>query len=251
MPREDRLVDTLVTLADTLVDSFDVIDFLHTLAERCVELLDTSAAGIMLADNEGGLRHVACSSERMRLVELFELQLEEGPCFDAYSQQMPVLSSTPEEAQVRWPRFAPHAQEAGFAAVAAVPMRLRTQVIGALNLFSSEPGTLPEDDVRVAQAMADVATIGILQERAIRDSRTFSTQLQRALESRVLIEQAKGIVAEHNRISVDGAFDLLRAFTRDHNRLLAETCRQIIHGSLRPEELLREWRPVQPAPGNP
>jgi GAF domain-containing protein len=237
MAREETLVETFVTLADTLVDRFDVIDFLHTLADRCVQLLDVSEAGIMLADREGGLRHAACSSERMRLVELFELQLEQGPCFDAYSQGAPVRSGSAEDTQTRWPRFAPHAEEAGFVAVTALPLRLRSQVIGALNLFSSEPGALGDDDVRVAQAMADVATIGILQERAIRDSRAFSAQLERALDSRILIEQAKGIVAEHNRINVDEAFALLRGFARGHNRLLAETCGQVIDGSLSPGAL--------------
>jgi len=235
---EDRLVETFVTLADTLVDSYDVIDFLQTLAERCVELLDVSEAGIMLADDRGGLRHVACSSERMRLVELFEIQLEEGPCFDAFIRGNAVLSSAPEDLQSRWPRFAPHAYEAGFAAVAALPMRLRSEVIGALNLFSADFHTLTNEDLRVAQAMADIATIGILQERSIQVGRAFSTQLQSALESRVVIEQAKGIVAEHNRIDVDEAFDLLRAFTRRHGRLLAQTCRQIIDGSLQPEDLI-------------
>lgn len=251
MPRESRLVETLVTLADTLLDDYDVIDFLHTLAERCVELLDVSAAGIMLSDNEGGLRHTACSSEQMRLVELFELQFEEGPCFDAYSHGTPILSGAPEDAHARWPRFAAHAEDAGFAAVAAVPMRLRAQVIGALNLFSTEPGVLADGDVLVAQAMADVATIGILQERAIRDGRVVSTQLQAALGSRVVIEQAKGIVAEHNRITVDQAFNVLRSFTRSHNRLLAETCRQIIDGSLPLASLIGTTQSTEQPPGNP
>jgi transcriptional regulator with GAF, ATPase, and Fis domain len=246
VPREGRLVETFVTLADTLVDNYDVIDFLQTLAERCVELLDVSEAGIMLADGKGGLRHAACSSERMRLVELFELQLEEGPCFDAYTQGVPVVSGAPEDLEARWPAFAPHAHDAGFATAVALPMRLRNQVIGALNLFSSEVRKLTDEDVRVGQAMADIATIGILQERTIRGGRTFSTQLQAALDSRVAIEQAKGIVAEHNQIDVDEAFGLLRAFTRDHNRLLAETCRQVIAGTLQPEALTSPKGSVKP-----
>jgi transcriptional regulator with GAF, ATPase, and Fis domain len=242
------LIETFVTLADTLVDSYDVIDFLQMLAERCVELLDVSEAGIMLADKNGGLRHAACSSERMRVVEIFELQLEEGPCFDAFTQQTAVLSGWREDVHARWPRFAPHAEEAGFQSVVALPMRLRNQVIGALNMFSSDTGILVQEDVRVAQAMADIATIGILQERSIRGGRDLSGQLQVALESRVRIEQAKGIVAEHNQIDVDAAFDLLRSFTRGHNRLLADTCRQVIDGTLRPEALVRMTTPDQPPP---
>jgi GAF domain-containing protein len=232
MTREERLTDTFVVLADTLVDNYDIIDFLHTLAERCVELLDISAAGIMLADPNGELRHAACSSEQMRLVELFELQIEEGPCFDAYHQQTSVRCEVPSAAASRWPRFAPHAVEAGFLGVSAVPLRLRAEVVGALNMFSSAAQSLDDDELRVAQAMADVATIGILQERALRDSRTFSAQLQVALDSRIAIEQAKGILAEHRGISVDEAFALLRGFARSHNMLLSDTARQVVDGTL-------------------
>jgi GAF domain-containing protein len=241
--REQALVETFVTLADTLVDEFDVIDFLHGLAERSVEILDVSAAGIMLADLDGRLRHAACSNEQMRLVELFELQLEEGPCFDAYGQSAPVRSATPEDVQARWPEFAVRAFEAGFQAVSAVPMRLRADVIGALNLFSSRPAQLSDDDIRVAQAMADVATIGILQERTISNVRSLSAQLERALESRIVVEQAKGIVAERRKVNVDSAFELIRAFARRHNRLLGETARSIIDGHLAPERLDPSTRP--------
>jgi transcriptional regulator with GAF, ATPase, and Fis domain len=237
MAREDRLVEALVTLADTLVDHYDIIDFLQTLAERCVELVDVSAAGIMLADPQSELRHAACSNEQMRLVELFELQVEEGPCFDAYRTQTPVICASPEEAAQRWPEFARHAIKNGFAAFSAVPMRLRTDVVGALNMFSTEVGALGDDDIKVVQAMADIATIGILQERSIRDAHAFSTQLEVALESRVVIEQAKGIVAERSHISVDDAFERIRSFARAHNRLLSESARQIIDGTLQVEEL--------------
>ena len=238
MTRERILVETFVGLADTLVDDYDIIDFMQTLAERCVELLDVSAAGIMLADPDGTLRHTACSSEQMRLVELLELQLEEGPCFDAYRSRAAVVCESPEEARARWPRFAPPAQESGFVAVSAVPMRLRTDVIGALNLFSSGEARLADDDLGVAQAMADIATIGILQERVIRDRKALASQLEFALESRVAIEQAKGIVAEHQKIDVDQAFDLIRRFTRSRNRLLSETARQIVGGAITPADLV-------------
>src|SRR4051812_29350098 len=205
MTREQVLVETFVGLADTLVDDYDIIDFMQTLAERCVELLDVSAAGIMLVDRDGTLRHTACSNEQMRLVELLELQLEEGPCFDAYRSRAAVVCASPEEATTRWPRFAPRALENGFVSVSAVPMRLRNEVVGALNLFSSGSECLNDDDLGVAQAMADIATIGILQERMIRDRSAVAAQLQLALESRIVIEQAKGIVAEHAKIDVDRA----------------------------------------------
>lgn len=245
MTRETLLVETFVDLADTLVDAYDVIDFMQTLAERSVALLDVTAAGIMLADGGSKLHHAACSSEQMRLVEFFELQVEEGPCFDAFRDNRAVQSTSPEDSDARWPRFAPHARVNGYLAVSAVPMRLRAQVIGALNLFSSDAAVLNEEDLAVAQAMADIATIGILHERVVRDTRDLSSQLEFALESRVAIEQAKGIVAEHNRVNVDEAFALIRRFTRDNNRLLSDTAREIIDGTLSPTELQRDARPAR------
>jgi transcriptional regulator with GAF, ATPase, and Fis domain len=239
MEREELLVDTLVTLADTLVDSYDLIDFMQTLAERCVEILDVSEAGIMLADADGNLRHVACSSEEMRLVELFELQVGEGPCFDAYHTHAAVGCESLQDAEARWPLFTPHARESGFESVSAVPMRLRSEIVGALNLFSTRSTSLNQHDLAVAQALADIATIGILQQRAIHDSRAFSAQLEAALDSRIVIEQAKGIVAERNQVGVDEAFQQIRRFARNHNRLLSETARQIIAGALVPSTLTR------------
>jgi GAF domain-containing protein len=239
MARDERLMDTFVVLADTLVANYDIIDFLQLLAERSVELLDTSAAGIMLADADGQLRHAACSSEQMRLVELFELQIEQGPCFDAYNQRAPVRCDRPEDAEARWPGFAARAVDAGFLAMSAVPLRLRDDVVGALNMFSATPHALSDEDLRVAQAMADVATVGILQERAIRDSRAFSTQLEVALHSRIVIEQSKGILAEHHNTNVDEAFDRLRAYARNNNKLLSDTARQVVDGSLAPEAIGR------------
>ena len=241
MANQQRLVETLVGLADTLVDDYDVIDFMQTLAERSVELLDVSAAGIMLADSDGRLRHAACSSEQMRLVELLELQLEEGPCFDAFHHQTAVRSDTAEDTASRWPRFAPHAHDGGFVAASAVPLRLRGQAVGALNLFSARAGALDDEDLAVAQAMADIATIGILQERLIHDQSVLTAQLETALQSRVIIEQAKGIVAERDRINVDDAFLRIRRFSRNTNRLLSDTARGIVDGTL-VTELVRDER---------
>jgi hypothetical protein len=233
MTREQLLVQTFVTLADTLIDDYDLIDFMQTLSERCVDLLDVSAAGIMLADADGKLRHVACSSEQMRLVELFELQLEEGPCFDAYRGHEPIASDALSGEAQRWPNFTPFARDKGFRSVSAVPMRLRTSVIGALNLFSTDSRALEPADVAVAQALADIATIGIIQERSIRDHQMLARQLQGALESRIVIEQAKGVVAERAGVGVDVAFQRIRRYSRDHNRLLTDVARDVVNGSLR------------------
>ncbi|HEY3956279.1 MAG TPA: GAF domain-containing protein, partial [Streptosporangiaceae bacterium] len=166
--REQMLAATFVELADTLVADFDVVDFLHGLADRCVRLLGVDAAGLMLADQRGSLRVIASSSEQARLVELFQLQYDEGPCLECFHTGLPVSEADVAAAGQRWPAFAPAAAEAGFAAVQAVPMRLREEVIGAMNLFMVAPGGLDETGLRVGQALADVATIGLLQERNFR-----------------------------------------------------------------------------------
>ena len=187
---------TFVELADTLVADFDVIDFLHVLTDRSVQLLGVSAAGLLLADPRGELRVVAASSEAARLLELFQLQSDQGPCLDCFRAGQPVDAEDLAAAAHRWPRFVPAAQQAGFAAVQALPMRLREQVIGALDLFRATPGALAPADRRVGQALADVATISLLHERSTRRSETLNEQLQTALNSRVIIEQANGKLAE-------------------------------------------------------
>ena len=242
MSREQDLLAAFVEFADTLVDDYDVVEFLHRLAERCVELIDVSEAGIMLADRDGSLRYVASSSERMRLIELFELQHDEGPCVDAYRTGIAVQSESADDANTRWPTLGPHARDVGFQSMAALPMRLRANVIGALNLFSAEDASLTAGDLQVAQALADVATIGILQERALSDGQIVKSQLQGALESRVVIEQAKGIVAEHNHISVDDAFKLLRSYARSNNRMLGQLAGDIISGNLAADALTQPAR---------
>ena len=233
MREEREVLRALVEVADTLVADYDVVEFLHRLAVRCVALLDIDEAGVALVDAAGALCSIASSSEQMRLVELLEVQNREGPCLDAYVHGRVTVSARAEEAEERWPQFATHARAAGFEALAGVPMRLRLHRIGALNLFSRQPGGLSHEDQHVAQAMADVATIGVLQARAIHDGHVVATQLQAALESRIAIEQAKGIIAEHLAISVDDAFTLLRNRSRSQNLKLTETARNVISGKLR------------------
>jgi GAF domain-containing protein len=227
---EIELADVFVEMADTLVADFDVIDFLHVLTERCVQLLGISAAGLLLTDGQDRLQVVAASSERTRLLELFQLQTDQGPCVDCFrtGQQISVADLP---AAGRWPRFTEAAAEVGFAAVHALPMRLRDQVIGALNLFDITPGALDADKLRVGQALADVATIGLLQQRAIHRRDVLTEQLQTALNSRVLIEQAKGILAERLRVDMDQAFTTLRQGARSHNRRLSELAQGIVDGS--------------------
>jgi GAF domain-containing protein len=224
---DQRITETLVELADTLVLGFDGIDFLHTLTERCVQLLDVDAAGILLVDQRGILNLVAASTEQTRLLELFQLQNEEGPCLDCYRSGQSVACVDLAAAPQRWPQFATAAREQGFAAVQAVPMRLREQVLGALNLFRCSASAIPAQATEVAQSFANVATISILQIRALRHSEMVTEQLQTALNSRLLIEQAKGILAERRQISLTEAFALMRTYARSHNRLLSQVARAI------------------------
>ena len=232
MQNEPLLIRTLVELADTLVDDFDVVDLLTLLSDRCVEVLDVSAAGIMLVSAEGDLRVVASSSEAMRIVELFEIQSDEGPCVDCYRDGAPVVNQDLAAALDRWPRFAPVAKDAGFQSAHALPMRLRGSIIGALNLFRSDTGKLETEDVFAAQALADVATIAILQHRVGLDASVLNAQLNEALNSRVVIEQAKGVIAERAGIDPDEAFKRLRQHARSNNLRLADVAAAVASGAL-------------------
>ena len=235
MPREALLARTFVELADTLVDDFDVVELLTLLARRCVEMLDVAAAGLMLVAPEGDLRVVASSSEEMRLVELFELQSDEGPCPECYHTGEPTVTEDLSADDLRWARFGPVAVKAGFLSGHALPMRLRGVTIGALNLFRTERGVLGEADVVAAQALADVATIAILQHRAAAEAHLILDQLNHALTSRIMIEQAKGILSERAGLDMEGAFSWLRHHARDHNLLLIDVAHAIITGELAPE----------------
>ena len=215
--RESRLVQTFVELADTLVNDFDVVEFLHLLTNRATALLDAAEAGLLLADPGGTLHVMASSSEQTRALELFQLQNEEGPCLECYRLGAPVIVADVDAEEERWPRFVPEARGAGFASVHALPLRLRDELVGVLNLFGSTPGRLNEPDLTAGQAMADIATIGILQHRAIHDAHVSVDQLQSALHSRIVIEQAKGVLAERAGIDMPEAFDRLRRYARSHS----------------------------------
>ncbi|MFI9761135.1 ANTAR domain-containing protein [Streptomyces sp. NPDC051963] len=225
---QQLLAKTFVELADNLVADFDLIDFLRLLTDRCVGLLDVSAVGVLLADRDGELRVMAASDERVRLLELFQLQNDEGPCLECFRTGTPVAVSDLRTETARWPRFAVTARRSGFGAVQALPMRLRDEVVGALNLFRITPGPFDPAATPIAQALADVATISLLQQRTTQRSTALNEQLQTALNSRVLIEQAKGKLAERQGIDMEQAFTTLRGYARAHNRRLSELARAFI-----------------------
>ena len=232
LTRERRLLQTFATLADTLVDDYDVVDLLQMLVDTCAELFDATAAAILLADEHGELDVVASTSEASRLVELMQLSADAGPCIEAFETGHMVSLADIRDAPERWIRFRESALAAGFAAVDAIPMRLRTAVVGTLNLLRSTPGGLDPHDEVAARAFADVATIGILHERSLRETAVLAEQLQVALNSRVVIEQAKGVVAHTTGVPVDESFQLMRAYARAHRIGISEVASRIVDRSL-------------------
>jgi GAF domain-containing protein len=242
MAREDLLARTFVELADTLVDDFDIVEVTQRLVERCVELFDATAAGLLLADPDGTLRVLASSSDQLRVVELFEIQAQEGPCLDCYRSGQPVINQDLRSTNGRWPHFTPVALGAGYRAVHALPVRLRHEVIGALNLFKSDSGALGSLDVLAAQAFADATAIAILQQRALSDAKLLGRQLQAALGSRILIEQAKGMLAERAGLSIAEAFAQMRSYARGHNQQLTAVCQNVLDGRIGVDELVGRRR---------
>jgi GAF domain-containing protein len=232
VPREAVLLRTLVELADNLVDDFDVIDVLTTLNMRCVETFDVAAAGVMLAAPSGQLHVVASSTDTMRVLELFELQANEGPCVDCHRSGLPIVNLELSANGGRWPRFSVRALAEGFNSVHALPMRFRSQTIGALNMFRSDAGALNEDDVIAAQALADVASIAIAQHHAGLDAQVLNDQLNQALTGRTIIEQAKGRISEALGVDMDEAFQRLRHHARVHHLRLTDLAHDIADGTI-------------------
>lgn len=226
--REQQLVTVFVELADTLVDDFDVMDLLHTLAHRCVELLDVQAAGILLGDHHGRLRSAASSSEHARLLDLFESQTEAGPSVECFRTGQPVINADLDSP--RWPRLREAAHEAGFASLHALPLRLRGEIIGTLNFFHSETRALSDADMHVGQALADISTLSVLSQRSLREGEILAGQLQSALTSRVTVEQAKGVLSARLRIPMDEAFAVMRDHARAHDERLSVVARRIADG---------------------
>ena len=229
--RERPLVEAFVALADTLVDDYDVVEFAQELVEDCVSLLDADSAGLLLADLRGGLQVLASTSEQTRLLELLQIQSDAGPCMQAYRTGQQVRIDDLRSDISGWSEFVDRARAEGFAAVVAIPLRLRNERIGALNLFRKEPGTMTDSDLLVAQALADVATIGILHQRVLTRGAVVNSQLQTALNSRIVIEQAKGVLAERQGLDMEQAFVALRTMARSTNRHLSETARSVIENS--------------------
>jgi transcriptional regulator with GAF, ATPase, and Fis domain len=236
--RSIALADVFVDLADSLVDDYDVVDLMDRLVTTCVELFDIAAAGLLLIDQRGGLQVVASSSEQARVLELFQLQSDQGPCLDCIKTGRTVTVGDLDSQRQRWPRFVEAAAAGGFHSVHAVPLRLRSEVIGGLNLFGSDSRTLTVHEQKLAQALADVATIGILQQRSTHRAALLAEQLQTALNSRIVIEQSKGMLAQHAGIDMEAAYRALRRYARDNNLKLVAAADAVVQDEVALEAIL-------------
>lgn len=233
----EQLADVFVDVADTLVADFDLIEFLNLVAVHATDIGSGAGAGLMLSGQDGALHHVGASTEDARLLELFQLQNAEGPCLDAFRTATPVVVPDLADTLDRWPTFTPQAMALGMSAVSAFPMRLRDHVIGCLNLFQNNRQELGPEAVRVLQALADVATIALIQEQAIARAEMVTEQLQAALNSRIVVEQAKGAVARRFGVGVDEAFELLRSHARTSRRRLTDVAHEIVTSAEGPDLL--------------
>jgi GAF domain-containing protein len=240
--RQAALAERFVSLADTLVDDFDVVEVLDGLMRMCLELLSADEAGLMLTDPQGGLQRVASSSEEARLLELLQVQSREGPCFEAVADGQVIVVDDIALTRDRWPAFAERALSDGFRSVYAFPMRLREATVGSLNLFSVRESALDDEDRVIAKALADVATIGILQQRSIHRAGLLAENLQRALNTRIVVEQAKGVLSERGQLAMEETFQVLRDYARSHNMKLSDLARAVVYPPNIADEVLASRR---------
>ncbi len=231
--REDHLVQTFVNVADSLVADYDIVDLLQTLVDECAVIFDAAAAGILLVAPDGGLEVVVSTDESSDFLGIVQAKNGDGPCVEAITTGRAVSVEDLELVDASWRYFADAALRAGYRSIHAIPMRLRDSTIGSLNLFRGSTGRLAQADIVAAQALADVATISILQERALRESDLARQQLQRALDSRIVIEQAKGVLAQRHGVDMGTAFEMIRTHARATQRRLGETAEEIVSGALR------------------
>lgn len=242
---EGEVTRAFVSLASSLANGADVVDLLSELTEVCARLLDVASAGLLLADQHGTLHVLAASSERTRELEVFQVQRAEGPCLDSYLTGEPVFVPDLAVVTERWPRFVPHASQAGFASVHAVPLRRGEVRLGTLGLFGTTVRALNDNDLGLAQALADVAGVALVQDRALNDRAAVNEQLQTALSSRVVLEQAKGVLAQQGDLDMVGAFQVLRRYARDRNMRLTDVARAVTSRQLPSQELLEHARALR------
>ena len=240
--RERSIIRAFVELSNELVDGYDIVELLARLTTSSAQLLDVASAGLLLADERGGLHLAAASSERTRDLELLQLQRDEGPCLDCYRSGRPVIVPDLTTEGERWPQFTAAAAKLGYASVHAVPMRLRDNVLGTLGLFGNDPGRLEADDLALAQALVHVASVAIVNEKAAADRTVINAQLQHALTSRIILEQAKGVLAHVGDLDMDTAFAVLRRYARDRGEKLSDVAGRVVHRELSGDAVLAHAR---------
>ncbi|HEX6444597.1 MAG TPA: GAF and ANTAR domain-containing protein [Streptosporangiales bacterium] len=234
--RED-LAEAFVELSDALTDDVDLAGFLKMLTTHCVALLPVDTAGVLIF--RGNALRPAGAATEPRLPGLLALQLPSGPSTECFQARRPLVNLDLNAERRRWPGFVPAALEAGFRSLHVLPMQRGDHIIGALNLFGASPVPLTDGDIRVGQALAEVATITIERQRRLRHAEQLARQLQGALQSRVVIEQAKGVLAERGGLDMDHAFARLRGYARGHNRRLTEVAAAVAEGTMDADDLLR------------
>lgn len=246
--KERDIIRAFVELSNELVEGYDLVELLSRLTTNCALLLDIASAGLLLADRRDTLHLIATSSERTHHLEVFQLQRDEGPCLDCHRTGEPVIVPDLAEEKERWPQFCAAAQSAGFASVHAIPMRLRDAVLGTLGLFGDNPGRLNDDDLALAQALVHVASVAIVNEKSAADRDTVNSQLQQALTSRIVLEQAKGVIAYVGALDMEEAFSVLSRYARDHGEKLSEVATRVVNRELRGEELIlhARWNSILP-----
>lgn len=240
--RERDIIRAFVDLTNELVDDYDVVEMLSRLTTSCAQMLDIASAGLLLADAQGVLHLVASSSERTEHLEILQLQREEGPCLDCYRDGRAVVAADLETIKERWPQFHEAAEAGGFASVHALPMRLRDSVLGTLGLFGESSGSLAQEDLALAQALVHVASVALVNEKSAADHATVNQQLQHALNSRIVVEQAKGVLAHTGGLEMDAAFAVLRRYARDRGRRLTDVAAEVTRRELRGETLIEHAR---------
>lgn len=250
--RETWLAETLVELADTSASEFVDTEYLRTLASRLRILLAPAEIGLIIGAERGRPRLAAATSDRTRDLVTFELQHDDGPCVRAYRNGETVLNQDVSGAEQPWPRFAEKARAVGVRFASALPMRRHADIVGAVGILDARGSTVSAQDIALARTLAEAATIGLRQQRALEVSTQRSTQLQHALDSRIVIEQAKGMVAARLGLSLGEAFGLLRDHSRQHNERLAEVAAKVIRQELfMPEDTRRPDLPPSPTNRTP
>ncbi len=231
-PRDELIAEVMLAMTDTLRDDFDVAGLLYTLTTACVELFDVDAAGMLLIDEQGQLVPLAATHDGSEHLERLQIMTREGPCLDAVRGVDTVRCDDLNDEAERWPEFARQARAEGYRAAHAAPVALRADVVGGLNLFRTQPGPVPAADRVLVGHLATAAAIGIVHHRAQRNVGTVNEQLKRALTSRVVIEQAKGLLAERHRLDLAAAFTRLRSHARSHNQRLTNVAQAVVEGTL-------------------